>query len=130
MNITHFMWGYQPHFRIGRQCAAESVFRMLNPAFDPEVFLVGILADSTADGFPACVEPENDFWSSRQTIWVFPAILRTYTASPQFRPTMETTKTSFLCGFWTTTIGNLRTREIQLCASSTANRTCRAMSFR
>ncbi len=66
MSITHFMWGYQAHFRIGRECAAESVFRMLDPAFAPEVFLVGILADSTTDGFPACVEPENDFWISSE----------------------------------------------------------------
>lgn len=74
MNITHFMWGYQPHFRVRQQLAAERVFRMLDPAFDPEVFLVGILADPTKETFPACVEPENDFWISSEDFNGVPGI--------------------------------------------------------
>src|SRR5713226_8223558 len=62
MSITHFMWGYQPHFRIEQQCNAERLFQVLDMRFKPEVFLVGILAEPTVDRFQACVEPEVDFW--------------------------------------------------------------------
>ncbi len=60
--IHYFMWGYQPHFRINRECAAKRLFQALERRFEPEVFLVGILDDATAQRFPACVEPEEDFW--------------------------------------------------------------------
>ncbi len=62
MSIRHFMWGYQPHFRIEQQCDAERLFQALDKGFEPEVFLVGILAEPSADRFKACVEPEDDFW--------------------------------------------------------------------
>jgi hypothetical protein len=62
MSITHFMWGYQPHFRIEQQCNAERLFQALDRRFKPEVFLVGILAVPKGDRFQACVEPEDDFW--------------------------------------------------------------------
>lgn len=60
--ITHFMWGYQPHFRIEQQSNAKTLFHALDGSFRPEVFLVGILLEPKADRFKACVEPEDDFW--------------------------------------------------------------------
>ena len=60
--ITHFMWGFQQHFRIEQECAAEAVFKRLDDRLRPEVFLVGILADPALKQWPACVEPEDDFW--------------------------------------------------------------------
>jgi len=62
MTITYFMWGYQPHFRIGQKSAADRIFKTLDDCFKPDVFLVGILADTRDDRHPACVEPENGFW--------------------------------------------------------------------
>ncbi len=61
-SITHFMWGYQSHFRIERESIARKFFGALDKRFKPEVFLVGILAESKHGHFPACVEPEDDFW--------------------------------------------------------------------
>jgi hypothetical protein len=60
--ITHFMWPYQGHFRIVQQCAAESVFQTLEPRFRPKLFLVGLRCEEQENCFPACVEPEDDFW--------------------------------------------------------------------
>lgn len=60
--ITHFMWGYQPHFRIGQQSAADRIFQSLDGQFKTNVFLVGILAEEKQDRYPACVEPEDRFW--------------------------------------------------------------------
>ena len=74
MSITHFMWGYQPHFRIGQKSGAERVFRMVDSTFDPEVFLVGILADATKKSSPSCVEPEDDFWILSEDFNGVPAI--------------------------------------------------------
>ncbi len=56
------MWGYQPHFRSGQELQAKRLFQTLDARFDPQVFLVGILAEDRADRCPACVEPENNFW--------------------------------------------------------------------
>jgi hypothetical protein len=62
-NIDHFMWGYQPHFRINRAFVAERLFQSLDKRFRPTIFLVGILENPELPGrFPACVEPEDDFW--------------------------------------------------------------------
>lgn len=60
--INHFMWGYQPHFRVLQEAAAKRVFELLDGRFNPKIFLVGILIDNLEDRYPACVEPENDFW--------------------------------------------------------------------
>lgn len=62
LTITHFMWGFQPHFRIGQEVTAKTVFERLDDRLRPEVFLVGILADPTLKRWPSCVEPEDDFW--------------------------------------------------------------------
>ena len=56
------MWGYQRHFRVHQESAAERLFQKLDRRFKPELFLVGIL-DYGVDGrFPACVEPEEEYW--------------------------------------------------------------------
>ena len=60
--INHYMWGYQSHFRVAQECTAKRVFELLDDHFKPEIFLVGILIDNMKDRYPACVEPENDFW--------------------------------------------------------------------
>lgn len=62
VEINHFMWGYQQHFRIGQEIAAKSIFKLLDDHFEPEIFLVGILVDDLKGKYPACVEPETDFW--------------------------------------------------------------------
>lgn len=61
------MWGYQPHFRVTQNSAAKRVFELLDVRFNPEIFLVGILIDNVKDRYPACVEPENDFWIKSET---------------------------------------------------------------
>ena len=61
--ITHFMWGYQQHFRIAMGLRAEDVFGKLDQRLQPSVFLAGVLDEtSMASRFPTCVEPEDDFW--------------------------------------------------------------------
>ncbi len=60
--IKYFMWGYQSHFRISQELFAERIFQALDRRFEPELFLVGILPEKVRNGFPACVEPEQDFW--------------------------------------------------------------------
>jgi hypothetical protein len=59
---TYSMWKYQRHFRAAAKYFAERVFKALDQLFEPQLFLVGILADPNAERFPACVEPEKDFW--------------------------------------------------------------------
>lgn len=60
--IVHFMWGYQPHFRVHQESSAERLFQKLDKRFKPEIFLVGILDCGVTDRFPACVEPEDEYW--------------------------------------------------------------------
>lgn len=61
--ITHFIWGYQQHFRVSAQGEARSLFQQFDGHFDPEVFIVGLLADKTHDKYHACVEPEDNHWT-------------------------------------------------------------------
>lgn len=61
--IDHFMWGYQSHFRINQECACKRIFQLLDERFAPQVFLVGIRVEQQKNRFPACVDPENDFWA-------------------------------------------------------------------
>jgi hypothetical protein len=56
------MWGYQDMYRIHVEVSAESALKMLDEGLDPEVFLVGILQEESADRYPACVEPEKEHW--------------------------------------------------------------------
>jgi len=60
--ILHFMWGYQPHYRASVEEKAKSVLRKLDENLYPEVILAGVLADGETGNYPACVEPEQDWW--------------------------------------------------------------------
>gem|GEM_PF-278621 len=60
--IDHFMWGYQSHFRINQESVCGRIFQLLDERFAPQVFLVGILVGQQENRFPACVDPEQDFW--------------------------------------------------------------------
>lgn len=60
--IKHFMWGYQPHFRAAQEGLAEVLFKKIDNRLEPEVFVVGILSGDAPDNFPACVEPEDEYW--------------------------------------------------------------------
>jgi hypothetical protein len=57
--IEMFMWGYQSHFRVSAQTAAEGIFDLLDEALSPKVFIVGTLARETDERHPICVEPED-----------------------------------------------------------------------
>ena len=59
---TYSIWKYQRHFRAASKYFAERVFKALDQLFEPQVFLVGVLADPSAERLAAGVEPERDFW--------------------------------------------------------------------
>lgn len=59
--IRLFMWGYQPHFAITLRRLAENVLKELGVSLKPDVLLVGVLKPD-GDGYPVCVEPEDDKW--------------------------------------------------------------------
>ena len=60
-NITLFMWGYQPHFRIGLESFAERVLADAGLNVNVEALLVGVQQPG-GSGHPVCVEPENGAW--------------------------------------------------------------------
>jgi hypothetical protein len=72
--ITHFMWGYQPHFRVGQEAAATSLFQKIDRRLRPQVFVVGILSEDVTDTFPACVEPEDEYWIQSENFNEVPSI--------------------------------------------------------
>ena len=72
--IEHFMWGYQPHFRVAQKVAAERLFQKIDKRLRPEIFVVGILSDDVPGKFPACVEPEDEYWISSEDFNGVPAI--------------------------------------------------------
>jgi hypothetical protein len=55
--IDLFMWGYQRHFQIGVEDAAERVFEKLDPGFQVKVFLLGVLRVPSPEWHPICLEP-------------------------------------------------------------------------
>ena len=60
---THCMWGYQSQFRSSQELHATRLFQSLDPRFNPDLFLVGVLEEKCEDRFPRCVEPENNYWA-------------------------------------------------------------------
>lgn len=60
--IKHFMWGYQPHFRVAEESAAERLFEKIDKRLKPELFVVGVLCEGVTNKFNACVEPEEEYW--------------------------------------------------------------------
>lgn len=61
--ISLFMWGYQPHFRIGLQTDANSVLLALGVETEAVALLIGVADPNRANPNPVCIEPENDRWS-------------------------------------------------------------------
>src|SRR5437016_471673 len=57
--IRLFMWGFQQHFRCSVQFHAERLFQALNPDFEVETFLLGILKKESPSDHPVCLEPED-----------------------------------------------------------------------
>lgn len=47
--IEYFMWPYQDLFRAVRNGAAERLFSQLSKGLDPELFVVGFLAEDRDD---------------------------------------------------------------------------------
>ncbi|MEV6287487.1 diadenylate cyclase [Kribbella sp. NPDC051770] len=57
--IDQFMWGYQPHFRMSFEGAAERALERIGVALDPTAMLVGFRATEDSNRLPICVEPET-----------------------------------------------------------------------
>jgi hypothetical protein len=57
--IKLFMWGYQRCFQISAQVEAEKLFQALDPGFEVESFLLGLVRKETPADNPVCLEPEE-----------------------------------------------------------------------
>lgn len=64
-SITLFMWGYQPHFRIQLESRSRNVLEVIAPTAQPRAFLVGVRTPDKRNGYPVCVEPEDEDWDPR-----------------------------------------------------------------
>ncbi len=71
------MLGYQSHFRSRQELNSTRLFQSLDPRFNPDVFLVGVLDEKSEDRFSTCVEPENNFWAVSEDFSKVPAIAKT-----------------------------------------------------
>lgn len=56
------MWSYQHTFRGFYEVSARNIYGRLDRDFRPQLFLVGIRSSDSDESYPACVEPEDDFW--------------------------------------------------------------------
>src|SRR5947207_1657888 len=56
------MWGYQGHFRWSLEYKARKVLQTVAPLVEPRALLVGIRNPEYVDGYPVCVEPEDEEW--------------------------------------------------------------------
>lgn len=56
------MWGYQDMYRIHVQVGAEYALMRIDAELSPDVFLVGLLQEERENRYPACVEPESEYW--------------------------------------------------------------------
>jgi hypothetical protein len=63
--ITLFMWEYQPHFRMFLERLAQAVLQSIAPAVQPRALLVGIRTPEEIQGYPVCVEPEDEDWDPK-----------------------------------------------------------------
>jgi len=66
--FQYFMWPYQELFRAVRHGQALSLFDALAPGLEPQLFLIGFLADKRDDRHPICVHPEDEFWLSPDSL--------------------------------------------------------------
>lgn len=53
------MWGYQTHYWISVNGAAENIFKKLDPKIIPNILIVGILHENIEGKHIACIEPED-----------------------------------------------------------------------
>src|SRR5205823_10995415 len=58
-SVKYFIWGYQLHFHVSARIEAEKLLQQLDPRFDPELFLVGVLEDKREGAYPICVVPDD-----------------------------------------------------------------------
>lgn len=54
-----YLWGYQPHFWISAKGAAEALFRPLDDAIVPDIFLVAINSEHDGNAPAVVIEPED-----------------------------------------------------------------------
>jgi hypothetical protein len=80
---THFMWGYQRHFRHAVEREAERVLDALKPGLGARAFLVGVRLEENGRLPPACVEPENHPWARSAD---FAGVLAEASADPPAQP--------------------------------------------
>jgi hypothetical protein len=87
--IMHFMWEWQHILRIHKEVDAKELFESIDKRFKPEVFVVGILADDSPNHFPACVEPEKEFWAESESfadvLAIAGGIVKSYPESGMFQ---------------------------------------------
>ena len=83
--IDQFMWGYQPHFRIGIEVKIERALETIGAYLDPVVFLVGFADDPSAVPFPICIEPETGALQPVHLLGVLPRAEEIYQASEDVR---------------------------------------------
>jgi len=53
------MWGFQQHFQISLKVRVEELFKALDPNFEVEVFLLGLVRNESPTNHPVCLEPEE-----------------------------------------------------------------------
>jgi len=53
------MWGFQRHFQNSVQRKAEKLFHALDPHFEIETFLLGLVRKQSPEDHPICLEPEE-----------------------------------------------------------------------
>jgi hypothetical protein len=63
--ITLFMWGYQSHFRILLELRAKRAIQAIAPTIESKGLLVGVRTLEKTDGYPVCVEPEDEGWNPK-----------------------------------------------------------------
>ncbi|HET6624860.1 MAG TPA: diadenylate cyclase [Nocardioidaceae bacterium] len=57
--LTHTMWGYQHHFRISLDGAADRALDQIGAILSPDAFLVGFIRDGS-DGRAVCLEAKDN----------------------------------------------------------------------
>lgn len=61
-NISLFMWGYQPHFRLHMEYVAREALKLLGVSVEVTALLVGARRVGCANPNPVCIETEDGKW--------------------------------------------------------------------
>jgi len=83
--IDEFMWGWQPHFRIGLQVTVERALEAVGAQLDPQAFLVGFAVDPDQARHPVCVEPEDGAFRSSELRGIADRAEEIYEVDPERR---------------------------------------------